>query len=82
MDCSIHCVYNYKAVTTASHSLSLSLSLTLSLSLSLSAYSRGYGETEKPHKISDYAISKMTQDIVELVGNIRTPCNKRIQWCI
>ena len=34
---------------------------------SLSHYYRGYGETDKPSKVTDYRMSKLTKDIAELV---------------
>ena len=36
---------------------------------SLSHYHRGYGESDKPPKVTDYRMSKLTKDIAELVSN-------------
>ena len=35
---------------------------------SLSHYHRGYGESDKPPKVTDYRMSKLTKDIAELVS--------------
>ena len=35
---------------------------------SLSLYCRGYGESDKPPKVTDYRMSKLTKDIAELVS--------------
>ena len=35
---------------------------------SLSLYYRGYGESDKPPKVTDYRMSKLTKDIAELVS--------------
>ena len=35
---------------------------------SLSHYYRGYGESDRPPKVTDYRMNKLTKDIAELVS--------------